>query len=109
MGGYGNDTLVGGTSNDALTGGSGNDDFLFAAGDGNNNATTDFIEGDRLIFQGFTEGQVSHTTVGGDERFTAGSGSSQVRVTLEDTVLGAGKEYQITQDGSDVVVTIGDI
>ena len=107
-GGYGGDMLIGGTGNDALTGGSGNDDFLFAAGDGNNN-TTDFVEGDRLIFQDFSTGDISQTVVGGDTRFSAGSGSNQVRVTLDDTVLGAGKEYQITQDGSDVVVTIGDI
>jgi len=108
-GGYGNDTLIGGTGNDTLIGGSGNDDFLFAGGDGNNNSTLDFVEGDRLIFENFNTGDISQTTVGGDTRFSAGSGSNQVRVTLDDTVLGAGKEYQITQDGSDVVITIGDI
>ncbi len=109
-GGSGADTLVGGTGNDVLTGGTGNDDFVFAAGHGNNNSTTDFLEGDRLFFQGFLSNQVTHTTIGGDERFTAGTGSNQVRVTLDDTVLGVGKEYQITNDGlGNAVVTIGDI
>jgi len=108
-GGYGTDTLVGGTGNDVLSGGAGNDDFLFSAGHGTGNATRDFVEGDRLVFENFNTGDITQTTVGGDTQFRAGSGSNQVRVTLEDTVLGVGKEYQITQDGSDVVVTIGDI
>jgi len=108
-GGDGGDTLVGGTGDDTFTGGNGNDRFEFAVGDGLANTILDFLEGDELVFLDLLVGAITQTDLGdGDIEFKH-DGDSDVTVVLDDQNLEAGKGYQVTQSGDDVVVTIGDI
>jgi len=106
-GGGGDDTLTGGTGDDTLTGGDGNDRFVFAVGDGLANTILDFLEGDELVFLDLLVADITQTDLGGGDIEFKHDGDTDVTVVLDDQNLGPGKGYQVTQNGDDVVVTIG--
>ena len=83
----GNDTLTGGAGNDALEGGSGDDTYLFAAGDGQDTITGDYLSGDTtgwrntLAFQaGITAAQITVARTDTDLVLTRSGSTDQVVV-----------------------------
>ena len=104
----------GGNAQDILVGGDGDDTFVFHAGDGSD-TVTDFGEGDKLVFEGFTVDDIQaaldafmgdHEGEEGEGEVVigAGEGEERVEVTLQNQ---SGSGYSVSEDANgNAVVTV---